>query len=88
MLSLARVQVNQTCDLKSNNEWGWLSSVIFHVMPIELATKRVMMDEQNKTQWKVWAFVIGLNVVGLLGAIYLQSKGISRLQKKSQRWGN
>ena len=35
------------------------------------------MDEQNKTQWKVWAFVIGLNVVGLLGASYLQSKGIN-----------
>ena len=24
----------------------------------------------------VWAFVIGLNVAGLLGAIYLQSRGI------------
>ena len=34
------------------------------------------MDEQNKTPWKVWAFVIGLNVVGLFGALYLQSKGI------------
>ena len=34
------------------------------------------MDEQNKTPWKVWFFVIGLNVVGLLGAMYLQSKGI------------
>jgi len=34
------------------------------------------MDEQIKTPWKVWTFVIGLNVVGLLGALYLQSKGI------------
>ena len=34
------------------------------------------MDEQNKTPWKVWFFVIGLNVAGILGAIYLQSKGI------------
>ena len=37
----------------------------------------LIMDEQNKTPWKVWAFVIGLNVVGLLGATYLQSKGIN-----------
>ena len=37
---------------------------------------RLIMDEQNKTPWKVWAFVIGLNVAGVLGAIYLQSKGI------------
>ena len=36
----------------------------------------LIMDEQNKKPWKVWAFVIGLNVVGLLGAMYLQSKGI------------
>ena len=34
------------------------------------------MDEQSNTPWKVWAFVIALNVVGLLGAMYLQSKGI------------
>jgi len=27
--------------------------------------------------WKVWIFVIGLNVAGLWGAIYLQSKGIN-----------
>ena len=31
--------------------------------------------KQNRT-WKVWVFVIGLNVAGLLGAIYLESKGI------------
>ena len=37
----------------------------------------LIMDEQNKTPWKVWALVIGLNVIGLLGAIYLQSKGIN-----------
>jgi len=35
------------------------------------------MDEQKKTPWEDWAFVIGLNVVGLLGAIYLQSKVIN-----------
>ena len=32
-------------------------------------------EKQNRT-WKVWVFVIGLNVAGLLGAIYLESKGI------------
>ena len=32
--------------------------------------------EKEKRPWKVWGFVIGLNVAGLLGAIYLQSKGI------------
>ncbi len=32
--------------------------------------------EKQKYPWKVWAFVIGLNVAGLWGAIYLQSKGI------------
>ena len=37
----------------------------------------LIMDEQNKTPWKVWAFVIGLNIVGLFGAMYLQSKGIN-----------
>ena len=31
---------------------------------------------KEKQPWKVWALVIGLNVAGLLGAIYLQSKGI------------
>tara|TARA_B100000579_G_C22706426_1_gene792375 strand:+ start:141 stop:272 length:132 start_codon:yes stop_codon:yes gene_type:complete len=35
------------------------------------------MDEQGTTTWKVWAFVIGLNFVGLLGATYLQAKGIN-----------
>jgi len=35
------------------------------------------MDEPSKTTWKVWAFVVGLNVVGFLGATYLQSKGIN-----------
>ena len=34
------------------------------------------MDEQNKTPWNVCFFVIGLNVVALLGAMYLKSKGI------------
>ena len=32
--------------------------------------------EKEKRPWKVWGFVIGLNVAGVLGAIYLQSKGI------------
>ena len=32
--------------------------------------------EKQKQPWKVWAFVIGLNAAGLLGAIYLQSRGI------------
>ena len=32
--------------------------------------------EKEKRTWKVWGFVIGLNVAGLFGAIYLQSKGI------------
>ena len=32
--------------------------------------------EKQKRTWKVWVFVIGLNVAGLLGAIYLESKGI------------
>ena len=32
--------------------------------------------EKEKRPWKVWGFVIGLNVAGVLGAIYLKSKGI------------
>ena len=32
-------------------------------------------EKQNRT-WKVWGFVIGLNVAALLGAFYLESKGI------------
>ena len=32
-------------------------------------------EKQTRT-WRVWVFVIGLNVAGLLGAIYLRSKGI------------
>ena len=35
------------------------------------------MDQTKKTAWKVWVFVICLNIVGLVGAIYLQSKGIN-----------
>ena len=38
--------------------------------------KNEELAKQKKQSWKVWAFVIGLNVAGLLGAIYLQSKGI------------
>jgi len=33
--------------------------------------------EKEKRPWKVWGLVIGLNVAGVLGAIYLQSKGIN-----------
>jgi len=44
------------------------------------------MDEQNKKTWKVWTFVIGLNVVGLLGAIYLQSKGINVFAIRGGSW--
>ena len=33
------------------------------------------MKGNEKQPWKVWAFVIGLNLTGLLGAIYLQSQG-------------
>ena len=32
--------------------------------------------EKQKGTWKLWVFVIGLNVAGLFGAIYLESKGI------------
>tara|TARA_Y100001968_G_scaffold319895_1_gene352096 strand:+ start:898 stop:1110 length:213 start_codon:yes stop_codon:yes gene_type:complete len=32
--------------------------------------------DKQKQPWKIWFFVIGLNIAGLLGAIYLQSKGI------------
>ena len=32
--------------------------------------------EKQKRTWKVWVFVIGLNVAGFLGVIYLKSKGI------------
>ena len=46
------------------------------------------MDEQNKTPCKVWAFVIGLNVVGLLGATYLQSKGINVFAIRGGSWLN
>ena len=29
--------------------------------------------EKPKRSWKVWVFVIGLNIAGLLGAIHLKS---------------
>ena len=41
---------------------------------LEKASNRA--TEKQKQPWKIWAFVIGLNVTGLLGAIYLQSRGI------------
>jgi len=34
------------------------------------------VKEKEKQPWKVWGFVISLNVAGLLGAMFLQSKGI------------
>ena len=27
--------------------------------------------------WRIWVFVITLNVIGLVGVIYLRSKGIN-----------
>ncbi len=35
------------------------------------------MEQKNNQPWKIWLFVIGLNLIGLVGAIYLQSKGIN-----------
>ncbi len=26
--------------------------------------------------WRLWLFVIGLNIIGFIGVFYLQSKGI------------
>ena len=46
------------------------------------------MDEQNKSSWKVWAFVIGLNVVGLLGVTDLQSKEINVFAIRGGPWLN
>ena len=42
---------------------------------LEKASNQV--KEKEKRPWKVWSLVIGLNVAGVLGAIYLQSKGIN-----------
>ena len=36
-----------------------------------------IMEEKEKKQWKIWVFVIGLNIIGALGAIYLQSVGVN-----------
>ncbi len=47
-----------------------------------------IMDEQNKSSWKVWAFVIGLNVVGLLGVTDLQSKEINVFAIRGGPWLN
>ncbi len=55
----------------------WKNALMSNEDQQALRLRILIMDEQNKTPWKVWAFVIGLNVVGLLGAIYLQSKGIN-----------
>ena len=35
------------------------------------------MKLDSKQPWGVWAFVIGLNVVGVIGYFILQSKGIT-----------
>jgi hypothetical protein len=35
------------------------------------------MKLDSKQPWRVWAFVIGLNLVGLLGYFILQAKGIT-----------
>ena len=55
----------------------WKNALMSNEDQQALRLRILIMDEQNKTPWKVWAFVIGLNVVGLFGAIYLQSKGIN-----------
>ncbi len=34
------------------------------------------MKESTKNHWKLWAFVIGLNFLALVGAIYLKSNGV------------
>tara|TARA_B100000579_G_scaffold435949_1_gene460547 strand:+ start:778 stop:942 length:165 start_codon:yes stop_codon:yes gene_type:complete len=39
--------------------------------------KKTNQGKENQEKgWGIWAFVICLNLAGLLGAIYLQSKGI------------
>tara|TARA_Y100001968_G_C19263789_1_gene670594 strand:+ start:262 stop:387 length:126 start_codon:yes stop_codon:yes gene_type:complete len=35
------------------------------------------METREKSSWKIWAFVFGLNIIAALGAFYLQSKGIN-----------
>ena len=35
------------------------------------------MKLDSKQPWGVWAFVIGLNVVGVIGYFILQTKGIT-----------
>jgi len=37
------------------------------------------MKKSQGYSWKIWAFVVGLNLLGLLGALFLQYKGISLL---------
>ena len=32
--------------------------------------------ESLAKNWKIWIFVIGLNIIGFAGAVYLKSKGI------------
>ena len=36
-----------------------------------------LMKLDSKQPWGVWAFVIGLNLVGLVGYFILQAKGIT-----------
>ena len=35
------------------------------------------MKPDQKQPWRVWAFVIGLNLAGLIGAAVLKANGIS-----------
>ena len=37
----------------------------------------VVMPLDKNQPWRVWAFVIGLNVAGLIGAAVLKANGIS-----------
>ncbi len=41
------------------------------------------MKKRREYPWKIWAFVIALNIIGILGAFYLQSKGINVFALKS-----
>ncbi len=39
--------------------------------------KKAQIEMADSSQpWRLWGFVIGLNIVGVIGVIYLRSKGI------------
>ena len=41
-----------------------------------LVIEQTIMKQLPNKSWNLWALVFGLNVVALLGVIYLKSKGI------------